>query len=86
MVCLGAIDVCLWDIIGKVRGVPVYKLLGGSGRAKAQTWSEEQSRTVVPYGTVFSRIPRQHLISTQLRMVEQLCEAGFRAVKIEPVE
>lgn len=87
MICLGAIDVCLWDILGKIRNAPVYKLLGGATRAKAQTWSEEQSRSVVPYGTVFSRIrDRETLLSTQLGMVEKLCAAGFRAVKIEPVE
>jgi L-alanine-DL-glutamate epimerase-like enolase superfamily enzyme len=87
MICLGAIDVCLWDIVGKIRNVPVFRLLGGSSRAKAQTWSGEQSRSVTPYGTVFSRDrDRQTLLSTQLKMVERLCEAGFQAVKIEPVE
>jgi L-alanine-DL-glutamate epimerase-like enolase superfamily enzyme len=87
MICLGAVDVCLWDIYGKALGLPVYQLLGGNERAPAQTWSPIQRNSVIPYGTVFSgRRASEVLVPTQLRMVERLCAIGFRAVKIEPVE
>jgi L-alanine-DL-glutamate epimerase-like enolase superfamily enzyme len=86
MVCLGAIDVCAWDIYGKHLNLPIYKLLGGNERAPAQTWSAEQREQVIPYGTVFSgRRDRDNLVSTQLGMVERLCTLGYRAIKIEPV-
>ncbi len=87
MICLGAIDVCLWDIYGKQLGLPIYKLLGGKERAPAQTWSAVQRQAVIPYGTVFSgNRHRDALVPTQLAMVKRLCRLGFRAVKIEPVE
>ena len=87
IICLGAIDVCMWDIHGKQLGAPIFRLLGGNERASAQTWAAEQREAVIPYGTVFSgKRDRDILVPTQLAMVERLVNAGFRAVKIEPVE
>lgn len=87
MICLGAIDICAWDIYGKLLSQPIYKLLGGKERASAQTWSAEQRTSVIPYGTVFSgNRARDVLVPTQLGMVERLCDHGYRAIKIEPVE
>jgi L-alanine-DL-glutamate epimerase-like enolase superfamily enzyme len=86
VICLGAIDVCAWDIYGRQLGLPVYKLLGGNERAPAQTWSTAQRDSVIPYCTVFSgRRDRETLMATQLRMVERLCALGYRAIKVEPV-
>jgi L-rhamnonate dehydratase len=32
MMAISAVDLCLWDTIGKVRGEPVYNLIGGHSR------------------------------------------------------
>jgi D-galactarolactone cycloisomerase len=39
VVALSGVDMALWDILGKVRGVPVYKLLGGKCREKVPVYA-----------------------------------------------
>jgi len=39
VVALSGIDVALWDILGKVRGVPIYQLLGGKCRDEVQVYA-----------------------------------------------
>jgi galactonate dehydratase len=41
-----AIDIALWDIKGKVHGVPVYELLGGRMRHKARIYGHVKGRTI----------------------------------------
>lgn len=38
---ISAIDIALWDIKGKVLGVPVYKLLGGKRRDNLRTYASQ---------------------------------------------
>lgn len=64
---LGAIDIALWDIRGKVEGAPVYQLLGGgSGEVTAYAsgllWQDEMS--------LLEREAKRHL------------KDGFRLMKI----
>ncbi len=42
---LSAIDIALWDIQGKARGVPVYQLLGGLTRDRVVCYPHNQGRT-----------------------------------------
>ena len=70
---LGALDVALWDLRGKVEGVPVYQLLGGAKQQRVVPYASLQ-----PTGASFEEY-RDSLVDWALRAKE----LGFRAVKTE---
>jgi len=43
---ISAIDIALWDIKGKVHGVPIYELLGGAVRSKARLYAHVKGKTI----------------------------------------
>lgn len=47
---LSAIDQALWDIAGKLWGVPVYRLLGGPTRDRIRYYHNEKAWKAPPYG------------------------------------
>ena len=37
--CISAIDIALWDVLGKLRNEPVYQLLGGKTKGKLPVYA-----------------------------------------------
>ncbi|MQG66846.1 MAG: mandelate racemase/muconate lactonizing enzyme family protein [SAR202 cluster bacterium] len=66
---ISAIDIALWDIAGKVAGVPVYVLLGGKTRDKVRV-----------YHAIYGDSPHRLAENAQ-----QLIEEGYSAFKTSPV-
>ncbi len=57
---LSAIDVALWDIAGKLHGVPVYRLLGGPVRDKIRLYNTPKAHKTGTGGPhPFSGCPRR---------------------------
>jgi L-alanine-DL-glutamate epimerase-like enolase superfamily enzyme len=66
---LSAIDIALWDIKGKILGVPVAKLAGGH-RARVPAYAS---------GALMRQFPLEHVAKAGPRLVE----AGFRQMKMQ---
>ena len=67
---LAGIDIALWDLAGKVLGVPTYRLLGGKARDK-----------VLVYRHVRCKTPEQMVENGQHLLAE-----GYKVLRISPTD
>ena len=65
---VSGIDIALWDITGKARGVPVYQLLGGKQRDRIAAYASSL---------------RFRGLETTLETARTFLERGFRSMKIK---
>jgi galactonate dehydratase len=65
---LAAVDVALWDIIGKFYGAPIYCLMGGPTRDKIKLIATVNAGS----------------LEDTIRKVQKLIETGFKAIRITP--
>jgi galactonate dehydratase len=74
MRALSAIDLALWDLLGKSLGAPVYRLIGGKANPRVRLYN-----TCFPYKYDFNREPEKI-------MRELIDTRGIRAIKIWPFD
>ena len=67
MAAIAAIDMALWDIKGKVAGLPVYQLLGGKSRDGVTVYVHANGATV----------------DDTLDKAEELKSQGFKAIRLQ---
>ncbi len=75
----GALDMAIWDLLGKVRGVPLYKLFGGAVQENVMVYAS---------GTAFDLTDYKPGIEPPLKSPQRLASesrecvaAGFHAIK-----
>jgi mannonate dehydratase len=67
MSAIAAVDTALWDIKGKVAGLPVYQLLGGRARSAVMVYGHASGET----------------IDDALESVAGFLDDGYRAVRVQ---
>jgi len=68
---LSGIDIALWDIAGKLAGLPLYRLLGGTARADVPAYA-----SLLRYGEP----------AAVAQYTEQALARGYRHVKVHEIE
>ena len=71
---LSGVDIALWDIAGKVAGLPIYKMIGGAHREKIEVYG---------YGMMLRPENVDSLVSRFMDEATEIKERGFKAVKMK---
>jgi galactonate dehydratase len=72
MRAISAVDIALWDLLGKAMGQPVYKLLGGASR-----------QSIRVYNTCYDRVD---FTNEPCQLARELLASNVRAMKIWPFD
>src|SRR5580698_7343539 len=72
MRAISAVDIALWDLLGKATGQPIYKLLGGASRPSIRI-----------YNTCYDRVDFN---KEPAKLARELLASNVRAMKIWPFD
>ena len=75
---MSAIDLALWDLTGKARGLPIYDLLGGAVQSRIMVYA---SATAFDLPALRAGRPRHKSPEELVRECRAYLEEGFKAVK-----
>ena len=76
---MSAIDLALWDLTGKARGLPIYRLLGGAVQSEIMVYA---SATAFDIGLLKREgVARHKSIPRLERECKKYLQEGFKAVK-----
>ncbi len=71
---LSGVDIALWDIAGKVSGLPIYKMIGGAHREKIEVYG---------YGMMLRPENVNSLVSRFSDEAAEIKDMGFKAIKMK---
>ena len=71
---LSGVDIALWDLFGKIVGLPIHKLIGGAHRDRVPVYG---------YGMMLRKEPVDTLVQRFSDEATEIKEAGFMATKMK---
>ena len=74
MAALSGVDIALWDLKGKLTGLPLHRLLGGARAKQVSCYAT---------GHYFQKLPEDEIIKEILNEAARHLDSGFRALKIK---
>lgn len=74
MQSLSGVDIALWDIAGKVAGLPIHKMIGGAHRSKVRAYG---------YGMMLKRESVQDHVARFKDEAAAIIDMGFTATKMK---
>lgn len=88
---LSAIDLAMWDLRGKLLGVPVYQVLGGAGEVPTRVYntcagSTYATGSVVGRGPYADRDDLWRALNASGDLAVELMEQGFTGMKLWPFD
>lgn len=78
---ISALDIALWDILGKATGQPIWQLLGGKSREKVRTYN-----TCYDHLYDFNKVDTPDGLGEAGKLARDLLLSGIKAMKIWPFD